>query len=426
MDRGTVGSLRGSEAEVSDTRQNANIGVWLIGAFGGVGTTVAMGISALKHGVTSTTALATDMDCFRHLDFPSFESLVVGGHDVRRSCFRKEAGELHEKTGVFTDTMIQQCGPDLEAWSQNVRPGILWQSGKPVEKFADWASVTKSATPWSLVTRLADDLRQFSQQHQLAHVVVVNVSSSEPMPPVGAEHESWAALQRAVQTKGSLAVPASSLYGLAACEAGCSYVNFTPSLGLDSPALEERAREASILYMGKDGKSGETLMKAVLAPMFVRRNLEVLSWVGHNILGNRDGLVLQDPANKQGKVESKGHLISEILGYEPQTLVTIEHIESLADWKTAWDHIHFRGFLGAKMSLQFIWQGCDSLLAAPMAIDLVRWTELARRRNETGCMTHLASYFKTPMNVAEQDFFRQWQQLCDYAACSKTRKRGQK
>ena len=117
--------------------------------------------------------------------------------------------------------------------------------------------------------------------------------------------------------------------------------------------------------MGCDGKTGETLLKSVLAPMFRQRNLQVMSWVGHNIFGNMDGKVLDDPANKATKVTSKDHLLAQILGYQPQTLVSIEFIESLGDWKTAWDHIHFQGFLGTPMTLQFIWQGCDSLLGGP-------------------------------------------------------------
>ena len=124
--------------------------------------------------------------------------------------------------------------------------------------------------------------------------------------------------------------------------------------------------------MGYDGKTGETLMKSVLAPMFAKRNLDVMSWVGHNIFGNMDGKVLDDPANKKSKVTSKDRLLSQILGYPPQTLVSIEYIKSMGDWKTAWDHVHFRGFLGTPMTFQFTWQGCDSLLAAPLVLDLVR------------------------------------------------------
>ena len=169
--------------------------------------------------------------------------------------------------------------------------------------------------------------------------------------------------------------------------------------------------------MGHDGKTGETLLKSTLAPMFAARNLEVMSWVGHNIFGNLDGLVLDDPANKAAKMKSKDQLVGDILGYDPQTLVSIEYIESLADWKTAWDHIHFQGFLNTPMTLQFIWQGCDSLLAAPLVLDLIRFTEREQRRGTSGVMTQLSSFFKSPMgeNVAPE-FHQQYAMLEAWAA----------
>ena len=106
-------------------------------------------------------------------------------------------------------------------------------------------------------------------------------------------------------------------------------------------------------------------------------------------------------------MRSKDHLLASILGYPPQTHVSIEYIQSLGDWKTAWDHIHFRGFLGTPMTLQFTWQGCDSILAAPLVLDLVRLVERGRRAGEYGALEWLACFFKSPVNVAEQDFSRQ-------------------
>jgi myo-inositol-1-phosphate synthase len=128
-----------------------------------------------------------------------------------------------------------------------------------------------------------------------------------------------------------------------------------------------------------------------------------------------DGQVLDDPANKQTKVASKDRLVREILGYSPKTLISIEYIPDLGDWKTAWDHIHFAGFLGVPMTLQFIWQGCDSFLAAPLVLDLVRFAELARRRGHTGAMPFLASFFKSPYGVSEHRFDRQFQTLEQWA-----------
>jgi myo-inositol-1-phosphate synthase len=148
--------------------------------------------------------------------------------------------------------------------------------------------------------------------------------------------------------------------------------------------------------------------------MFAARNLRILSWVGHNIFGNRDGLVLDDPDNKASKIRTKDQVVTNILGYKPQTHVSIEYIPSLDDWKTAWDHIHFRGFLGVKMALQFTWQGCDSLLAAPLVLDLARLALFAQRRGEVGILRHLACFFKSPMAVEEHDFFKQFAMLEQY------------
>ena len=151
-------------------------------------------------------------------------------------------------------------------------------------------------------------------------------------------------------------------------------------------------------------KTGETLIKSVLAPMFASRNLQVMSWVGHNIFGNRDGQVLDDPLNKASKLTSKDHLLAHILGYSPQTLITIEHIQSMGDWKTAWDHIHFRGFLGTPMTMQFTWQGCDSLLAAPLVLDLVRLTKVARDNGAVGALEMFCSFFKSPIGADRHGF----------------------
>ena len=153
--------------------------------------------------------------------------------------------------------------------------------------------------------------------------------------------------------------------------------------------------------------------------MFAYRNFKILSWVGHNIFGNRDGVVLDDPANKASKIQTKDQVVSSVVGYKPQTHVSIEYIQSLDDWKTAWDHIHFQGFLGTKMILQFLWQGCDSLLAAPLLIDIVRLTLLAQRRGEVGVLKDLACFFKSPMGCEEHDFFKQMEMLAEYAGTAK-------
>jgi myo-inositol-1-phosphate synthase len=169
-------------------------------------------------------------------------------------------------------------------------------------------------------------------------------------------------------------------------------------------------------HCGNDGKTGETLVKTVLAPMFTARNLRVLAWQGYNMLGNRDGEVLVDGAHRQAKLRNKDEALRSLLGDEGlHTRVGIDFVPSLQDWKTAWDFIHFEGFLGTRMSLQFTWSGSDSALAAPLVLDLVRLAELARRLGEAGEMLHTASFFKAPIAGGTHDFRAQFQSLLEYA-----------
>ncbi len=398
---------------MSAVRQN--VGLWLIGARGGVATTAIVGLEAVRCGLAPPTGLLGQQPPFDRLGLAPLRNWVVGGHEIRNVTLADAAAELHQGSGLFSTEMLAACRPWLRQCDRNIRTGTAVNCGRAIVAMtADRAALRKqSGAAW--VEQLADDIRSFARRHRLGHVVVVNVSSTEPPFRPQPAHRTWRTLERELAAKGTARLPASCLYALAAIEAGASYINFTPSIGIDLPGLRERADARGTAYMGADGKTGETLMKSVLAPMFAARNLQVLSWVGHNIFGNRDALVLEDPANKAAKVRSKDHLVAEMLGYAPRTLVSIECVESLQDWKTAWDHIHFAGFLGTKMALQFIWQGCDSVLAAPLVIELARFAELAARRGESGPLRHLACFFKSPIQVAEQGFMRQYEALLAYA-----------
>jgi len=389
-------------------------GVWFIGAFGGVATTTAVGLASLRRSLVASTGLVTGLDLFRDLALPRFDEIVVGGHDVRRVGFLESARELQAKSGVFEDRLLAAGKEQLAEWDKNVCPGTVRGAGKTVAKLSSWNGVSERGAPADIIERLADDLRAFRDRHRLAHVVVINLASTEPPFDLSPVHATWERLSKAIRKKGETVLPASSLYAIAALGQGFSYVNFTPSLGSSLPAVEELAEARGALYGGQDGKTGETLLKSVLAPMFRYRNLNVLSWVGHNIFGNRDGLVLDDPENKRSKIKTKDQVVTQILGYKPQTHVSIEYIESLDDWKTAWDHIHFSGFLGTKMVLQFTWQGCDSLLAAPLVIDLARLTLFEQARGGRGLMRHLACFFKRPLGVDSHNLFEQWRMLEDY------------
>jgi myo-inositol-1-phosphate synthase len=434
-------------------KRSDKMGMWLIGACGGVGATVALGLAALKARRVGSTGLVTELPAFEGVGLVDPRSIVVGGHEVRAESLLDAVRGLGRRAGLFDEALIRTCTPALRAMQKNIRPGTLWgasptirawantnRSDRPGEKAgiarAKARGVSQSVgssslrtaehTPMAAVERLAHDLRAFRARHRLDVVVVINLASSEPAARLGAAAKRYDSLRAALDQSGSQAVrkrssgpdrphhtivPTSSLYALAAIEAECAYVNFTPSTGIDVRGIRERADELGLPYMGRDGKTGETLVKSVLAPMFAMRHLNVLSWVGENILGNRDGAVLNDPRTRQAKIRSKDRTVASIVGGRPATHVSIDYVPSLDDWKVAWDFIHFEGFLGTKMSMQFTWQGSDSILAAPLVIDLARLAALEVRRGSHGPMRHLGFFFKDPMGVKEHDLFTQWQHL---------------
>jgi myo-inositol-1-phosphate synthase len=390
------------------------VGLWLIGAFGGVGSTTALGLAALARNLIPPTGLVTALPTLRTEQLDPFDAFVVGGHDIRQTSFGRSTAELHARSAVFSPRVLTGTESLLADWSRNVHPGVVFRANPAIVSLADRPDVRDAPTAQAAIEQIQSDLRSFESDYRLDQVVVLNVASTEPPFELGDEHETLDALRAALNRADPPVLPTSSVYAYAALDAGYPYVNLTPSRGATIPALEELARGRGVPLAGQDAKTGETLLKSVLAPMFAKRNLRVLSWVGHNILGNRDGLVLSDPTNKISKVRAKDALLAELLGYRPQSHVSIEYIESLDDWKTAWDHVHFEGFLGTKMTLQFTWQGCDSVLAAPLVIDLARLVLLAQRRGEAGIVKELACFFKSPVGVSEHDFGKQFDMLENY------------
>ncbi len=392
------------------------IGIWFIGAKGGVAATASLGLVALQKGLADSIGLVSRLPQFAGLDLAGWDSFIVGGHDIRDGTLDDTLARLRADSRVLDAALVEACRPELDAINGRIRPGSSVNSGAAIGGLAgsamhDFASETARET----IRRLQADLRGFQRQTGAERLVVVNVASTEPAADRLKLPDRWAELERLLAESGSHELPASTLYAIAALDLEMPYVNFTPSLGATPAAIQDLATLRGTCHAGQDGKTGETLLKSVLVPMFAARNLEVQSWVGHNIFGNLDGLILDDPANKAAKIKGKDQLVGSILGYDPQTLVSIEYVRSLGDWKTAWDHIHFRGFLGTPMTLQFIWQGCDSLLAAPLVLDLVRFVELSQRQGEVGALSHLGSFFKQPLGLAEHDFSRQFLLLCDWA-----------
>ncbi|MGX4688844.1 inositol-3-phosphate synthase [Streptomyces sp. JNUCC 63] len=355
-------------------------GVWLIGARGSVATTAITGCAAVAAGLHPATGLVTETEPFTASGLPALSSLVFGGHDTV-DCPLPKRAETLAAGGVLPYGLPSAVRGELAAADEEIRPG------------GPLPGDTRSED--ALIDTLAGDIRDFTHRHGLARTVVVNVASTEPAPE-------------------GAALPASSLYAAAALRAGCPYVNFTPSTGLHHPALAAEARAAALPYAGRDGKTGQTLLRSVLGPMFAQRALRVLAWSGTNLLGGGDGAALADPAAAAAKNSGKERVLADTLGTVPQGEVHIDDVPALGDWKTAWDHIAFDGFLGSRMTLQTTWQGCDSALAAPLVLDLVRLLARAHERGLTGPRPELAFYFKDPDPGASAALGEQYAALLDF------------
>ena len=390
------------------------IGLWLIGAKGGVATTVMTGLAALARGLVEPIGLITETKEFHSLNLIDWSDIVVGGHDIRNESLLDEARRMWTVSRAIPPGVLESVTPDLVDIETRLRPGTVLASGTSIQAIASLPESKVAKTPRGIIDQIRTDILDFAEANDVERVVVVNLASTEPpwSSPIPDNFDELSPLLECASESSPL--PTSSLYAIAAFEADAAYINFTPSTGATPQALNSLAQQRGLPHAGCDGKTGETLLKSVLAPMFRDRHLNVMSWVGHNIFGNLDGKILDDPSNKAAKVKSKDHLLANLLPTTPQTLVSIEFIESLGDWKTAWDHIHFEGFLGTPMTMQFTWQGCDSILAAPLVIDLIRLVDRARLAGEAGSLPWLASFFKSPLNCHEQGFAAQMTMLHDW------------
>src|SRR5438093_3854810 len=392
------------------------VGVWLIGAQGSLAATVILGARALVRGLATGGGLVTETRELAALPLAAPGDLTFGGWDIAPTGLVDRARALAREDSAVPESLVAQLEVDLRAVAARVRPGFADGGGPANRPSRRRGFMPRDEALSATIERLGDDLAAFRRDNGLETVIVVNVASTEPSRALSGEHHRLDRFQRVIQENRRALVTPSMVYAYAALERGFPYVNFTPSVSVAVPALQELALKHNVPICGNDGKTGETLVKTVLAPMFRARNLEVLSWEGFNILGGGDGRVLDDPRHKRTKLKTKGGVLAGALGYAPHAGVRIEYVPSLGNWKTAWDFVHFRGFLGTKMSMQFTWQGCDSILAAPLVLDLIRLAELAQRKGEAGPMTHLASFFKDPLGVTEHSFAEQFRLLTDYVA----------
>ncbi|MGX2031668.1 MULTISPECIES: inositol-3-phosphate synthase [Methylocaldum] len=382
-------------------------GVFIIGALGDIANTLFVGCSAIRRGLVSGAGLVTDLTPFADLNLVALENLEFGGHDIAEGSVPESADRIYRESRTFSREILDAVQADLQRINGNVviDSSLQWNVLSPSDRLPPLDA---------LIERMRGYLRGFIDKFGFDRVVLVNLTSAEPNPPLSEYHLDLTAFERLLNEDRKDLISPGMAWVYAGFSEGCAYVNFTPNLGANVAALQQLAEAKGVSYCGNDGKTGETLVKTALAPMFACRNLRVMSWEGYNLLGNNDGRTLNDPDNSKAKIGNKEAVLERILGYPVQAGVSINFVPSLGDWKTAWDLIHFQGFMDVPMTMQFTWQGCDSILAAPLVLDLIRLIHFAGCQGESGPTPHLASFFKNPIGVAEQSLSAQFGLLLEY------------
>lgn len=381
--------------------------VWLIGAYGAVSTTAMVGGVSLEKGLIGKTGLVTELPYFEGLESIAPLNFEFGGHEIRPLKNAYEAAVEHIELNKHYERSILE---DVKDRMEKIIPstGTAINCGSGMEELGNLKTLEQDGMSLSDITeQLIKDMKRFADEN----TVVINVASTEPFPESSKEyHGSLSGFETMLDEDKKKYVTASMLYAYAALKIGLPYANFTPSFGSNIPALKELA-EKNAPHAGIDGKTGETLVKTTLAPMFLYRNLKVIGWMSYNILGDYDGKVLAHSDNKKTKVESKDKVLEKTLGYTPYSITEIEFFPSLLDNKTAFDFIHFEGFLGAQMKYYFIWDAIDAIVAAPLILDLSRFLVFAKKKGVRGIVKELGFFFKSPMESNLVNTHTQFEEL---------------
>ena len=397
------------------------LGVLVVGVGGAVSTTMITGVLAARKGLAKPIGSITQMATMRVqagekpikeiVPLADLSDIVFGGWDI----FPDNAYEAASYAEVLKEKDLKLVKEELEA----IKP-------MPAAFDHNWAKrlngthIKQAATRWEMVEQLRADIRAFKAEHACERMAVLWAASTEIYIPMSEDHQSLASLEKAMKENHTETISPSMCYAYAAIAEGAPFIMGAPNLCVDIPAMWEFSKQQCVPIAGKDFKSGQTLMKTVLAPMFKTRMLGLSGWFSTNILGNRDGEVLDDPANFKTKEVSKLSVIDNIL--EPEKFpelysdvyhkVRINYYPPRKDNKEAWDNIDIFGWMGYPMEIKVNVLCRDSILAAPIALDLVLFSDLALRAGMCGIQTWLSFFCKSPMHDFEHepvhDLFQQW------------------
>ena len=399
----------------------------MIPGMGAVATTFVAGEEAVRQGIAKPFGSLTQMGTIRlgkrtdarspqikdFVKLARLEDMVFGGWDI----FPESSYDAAAKAGVLDAHHLAAVKPFLS----KIKP-MTAAFDREYVKMLDGKNVKKGKTKYDIALQLKDDIANFKKKHGCSRLVMLWCGSTEVFMQAHEVHSTVERFEEAMKQSHPAIAP-SMLYAWAAISSGIAYGNGAPNLTVDIPAMQELALQNNVPIGGKDFKTGQTLLKTVLAPAFKARMLGLRGWFSTNILGNRDGEVLEDPGSFKTKEESKLGALEYILQPHlyPELYKTIHHKVRInyypprGDNKEGWDNIDIFGWLGYPMQIKVDFLCRDSILAAPIVLDLVLFLDLAQRAGLHGIQEWLSFYFKSPMTAPqlypEHDLFIQLMKL---------------
>ena len=416
----------GSEGRTTPKAAKGRLGI-LTPGLGAVATTFMAGVESIRRGYTQPIGSLTQMATIRlgkrtenrsplikeFVPLADLNDIVFGAWDP----FPDDAYTAAKKAGVLEDKHLEPIKDFLSA----IKPMPAVFENKYVTRI-NAGNVKKGKTKRDLAEQLRQDMREFKAKHKCDRLVIVWCASTEIFIRRGPQHATLEQFERAMENNDDAIAP-SMLYAYAAIMEGVPFCNGAPNLSVDLPALVQLANEKGVPISGKDFKTGQTWMKTIIAPGIKARMLGLAGWYSTNILGNRDGEVLDDPASFKTKEESKLSVLHNIL--QPETyptlyegfshVVRINYYPPRGDNKEGWDNIDIVGWMGYPMQIKVNFLCRDSILAAPLVLDLALFSDFAQRAGMKGIQEWLSFYYKSPMAAPglqpEHDLFIQQTKL---------------
>jgi myo-inositol-1-phosphate synthase len=408
------------------TPATGKLGILLVG-LGAVSTTFIAGVMAVRKGIARPIGSLTQMGTVRLgkrtdgrtplikdlVPLAPLDDLVFGGWDI----FEDDCYDAACTAGVLDRPLLDQIKPDLAA----IKPMSAVFDRRYVKRL-DGPNVKKGANKMELADQLRADIRRFKAESGADRLVMIWCGSTEVFMTESEAHQSIEAFEKALLSN-DVNIPSSMVYAYAALKEGVPFANGAPNLTADIPALLDLAVKTGAPICGKDFKTGQTLIKTIVSPGLKARLLGVKGWYSTNILGNRDGEVLDDPESFKTKEESKKSVLDYILQPDlyPELykdlchVVRINYYPPRGDNKEGWDNIDLVGWLGYPMQLKINFLCRDSILAAPIVLDLVLFLDMAQRAGLGGIQEWLSFYFKSPQHAKglypEHDLFIQLMKL---------------